>query len=68
MQTQSLKKDIMSYPQSAGLVYACLVSQEQKILAEAGNKTSLKSTLTAFINGIASDPRLVFISFFRRLR
>lgn len=50
----------MSYPnhQSAGLVYACLVSQEQKILAEAGNKSSLKSTLTAFINGIASDPRL----------
>jgi len=40
-----------------GLIYACVCSQDHKILSEAGNKSSLKSTLQAFITGIYTDPR-----------
>jgi hypothetical protein len=47
----------MSNQGPAGLIYACLCSQDQKILAEAGNKSTLKSTLQAFISGIYTDPR-----------
>lgn len=41
----------------AGIIYACLCSQDQKFLAEAGDKSSVKSTLQAFISGVATDPR-----------
>jgi len=43
--------------QQAGIIYACLCSQDQKILAEAGDKTTVKSTLQAFISGVLTDPR-----------